>query len=704
MRALAFALILLALPAAAQENGAPATLIADAIRFDGPAERVTASGAVEVFYEGAILRAETISYDGPSDTLTVTGPLTLVDQTGRAVFVADFAELAGDLQDGVLQSARLVLDRQLQIAASQIDRSEGRYTQAYQSVASTCEVCDENQTPLWEIRAQRIIHDAEARTLWFEGAQFRVLGVPIAYFPRLRLPDPSQTRAAGFLVPETFGNDTIGTGLATPFFVPIGPHRDLTFAPYGTTEQFYGTGLRYRQAFTRGWIDVSGQISFDDLTDDDLRGYVFGEGFFALPQDFRLDLSLQGVTDRGYLTTYGISDDDRLESNIIASRAQRDSYIEVGLTEYNSLRDDEDNDILPNTIFDAEWTRRWDLAGGIGRLSFSSHTRQRDSDTDAIGRDLARIGAEAEWRRDWIAPGGILLAAETALQADVFAIDQDAAFEDTQTRVAPFAAAEISWPFARLAPNGVSHLITPTLQLAWSDAGDADVPNGDSTIVSFDQGNLFALNRFPGGDAIEDGMRMALGVSYTRTDPLGWSLGATVGRVWHEEDLMQFSDSSGLDGEGSDWLIAANLTLGRDIAIINRTLVDDGFSVTSNEAAIDWTGERYDLSSSITWLAADPAEARPSDTAELFLSGGYDFGNGWLGAAEWRYDFAENESTRAQLGLSYATECVDVEFSLSRRFTSSATVSTSTSVGLRVALNGLGANREGRSRDRVCRN
>ncbi|MEM9754653.1 MAG: LPS-assembly protein LptD, partial [Pseudomonadota bacterium] len=140
-------------PVAAQDPDLPATLVADAIRFDRPTETITASGTVEVFFDGAVLQAQTVRYDGRADVLTVEGPLVFIDETGRTVFFADLAELSGDLQNAMLRSSRLVLDRQLQIAAAEIDRVDGRFTQAFQTVATTCEVCAENPRPLWEIRA-----------------------------------------------------------------------------------------------------------------------------------------------------------------------------------------------------------------------------------------------------------------------------------------------------------------------------------------------------------------------------------------------------------------------------------------------------------------------------------------------------------------------------------------------------------------------
>ena len=146
--------LVLALPAAAQQQ-LPATLIADDIRFARLNNSVVAAGNVEVLYRGTRLQAAAIRYDGTDDLITVEGPITLTEADGSTIILADFAELSRDLQQGVLQSARLVLDRQLQIAATQINRVDGRYTQLYQTIASSCQVCAANPVPLWEIRARR---------------------------------------------------------------------------------------------------------------------------------------------------------------------------------------------------------------------------------------------------------------------------------------------------------------------------------------------------------------------------------------------------------------------------------------------------------------------------------------------------------------------------------------------------------------------
>jgi len=701
-------LVMLATPVvaqtAAQADAMPATLIADDIRFSRATTTVTANGNVEIFYEGTRLRAARVRYDGSLDRVVVDGPITLTEDSGRSIIFAEFASLSADLQEGVLQSARLVLGRQLQIAATQINREGGRYTQMYQTVASSCEVCAENPVPLWQIRARRIVHDQEDQQLYFEDAQFRALGIPIAYFPRLRLPDSSQERSTGLLAPQIVANDHLGTGIRMPYFIEIGPHADLTLTPYLTTGEGQTLEARFRRALRNGFIELNGAISRDDLTPDATRSYLFAAGQFDLPRDFVLDFSYETVSDPDYLLTYGISDEDSLETGLSVSRSRRDAYIELSLDRYRSLRTTDNNFTLPTTSYDAGITRRFTPGGigGIATLGLTSHGHHRRSDADIVGRDLARLSLNANWRRDWVLPAGVLAAIEADWQGDLYNINQDSTFDDVTPRVTPAIAAELRWPLARGGHNGVTHLIEPVLQYVWALDSQPALPNDDGAVVEFDEGNLFSLNRFPGADGRELGPRLAYGLSYTRQDPDGWSLGLTVGQVLRERDHGQFTQGSGLDGQNSDYLVSTSLGIGSGLTLMNRALFSNAFNFSSNELSLALHEDRFDIGSSVTWLEADPAEGRPQDMAEWAFDARYDFDNAWGTEIDWRYDFEANEATRAGLSLIYATECVDVQFSLSRRFTSSATLPTATSVGFTVALNGFGASRDGRSYDRSC--
>jgi LPS-assembly protein len=702
-----------ALPSFAQ--GAPATLIADDIRFDQGSAAITARGGVEIFFQGARLRAQSITYSQRGDQITVEGPLTLIDPSGDAIIVADFAELSADLQNGVLQSARLVLDRQLQIAATQIDRVDGRYSQAYQAVASSCEVCFDNPTPLWEIRARRIIHDEVEQQLYFEGAQFRVMGVPVLWLPQMRLPDPTLERATGFLSPSIRATDTTGTQIRVPYFIMLGDHADLTLTPWIGLGESQTVELRYRQAFRTGRIEATGSLTWDDLTEDDFRGHVFADGLFDIGRGIDLSFQVEAVTDDGYLTTYGFPDPDLLESNIRIGRTERDTFFDVGLSNFVSLRDGDDNETLPTRVTEGRFVHRFEpgALGGIAelRLDALGYVRPRTTpgtatDGTPLATDAARLSAVLDWRRTEVLGNGLLLTFETALAGDLHTARQDVngSLNDTETRLTPYGAIELRYPLQRTDANGVSHLLEPVLQVAWSETYGDPVPVEDSSIVEFDEASLFALDRFPGSDRREQGHRAALGIGYTRIDPLGWSAGITAGIVLRADNLGQFTPGSGLDGATSDWLLAAHFTMGESLRVINRSLFDQQLDFTSNELVLNWRNDMASVATTYTWLEADPAEGRDDNLAEWAFDAGYRFDSDWTAGVNWRYDFAEAEPTRAGLSLGYENECVDLELSVSRRYTTTATLEPATEFGLTVALNGFGATREGRSRARGCRN
>ena len=706
----AAALIGLAAPRAGHAQD-QATLVADRVFLTGD-NLLTAEGAVEAFYKDARVKAARIVYDARTDTLDIAGPISLTDASGT-VILADSAQLSRDLQNGLLKSARMVMDQQLQLAALEINRIDGRYTRMDKVVASSCQVCPSNPVPLWEIRARRVVHDQLERQIYFDHAQFRIAGVPVFYLPRLRMPDPTLKRATGFLQPELRTTSELGPGLKLPYFIALGDHRDLTVTPYAATTRTRTLGLRYRQAFATGTIEVNGALSDDDIRPGKTRGYVFLDGKFALPRDFTLGIDLQSVSDPAYLLDYGISDTDWLSSGVSVERARRNEYAALGFYNHRSLRPGDDNATLPNLAADLEFERRFSprYLGGEGRLSFQLHGHRRasslafDANGDGIvdGRDVSRATLSLGWHKSWVMANGMVFSGATDLTADVYSISQDATYPGSVTRVLPQAAVELRWPWVRSSAGGASQVIEPVVQLVLApDSLDA-VPNEDSTVATLDEGNLFSFSRFPGADGRELGNRLNIGLGWTRYDPSGWSLGVTGGRVFRARDLGQFTPGSGLDGRSSDWLVSAQLQTDGGLSVQNRVLFDNGFDVSLNELNFGLVRDRYSVDAGYLWMVADPAEGRPTATSELVLDAGWDMANNWRGQLAGRYDFNLQRAARAEIGLSYLSECVAVDLSLSRRFTSSTSVAASTDFNLSVSLVGFGAGTGGSARKSCAR-
>ena len=679
-----------------------ATLVADKVWVDGK-DTLTAEGHVEILYGATRIKASRIIYSGTDGSLQIDGPITLID--GEEILIlANSAQMDGDLRNGILRGARVVLNQQVQLAATEINRVDGRYTQLYKTVASSCQVCANNPVPLWQIRARRIIHDQLERQLYFDDAVLQIAGVPVFYLPRLRLPDPTLKRATGFLVPTFKSTSKLGWGIKVPYFIKLGDHADITLTPY-LSSSTTTMELRFRRAFRTGDISFDSAFTHDDLRPGQDRGYFFGEGRFDLPRDFVLKFNIETSSDRDYLLDYGYSNKDRLESGIELSRARRDELIVAEALHYHSLRSTENNDTLPTVVGNLVYHRRYhpDSIGGELGLRFDAHSHYRTSSLAGdSGRDLTRASFRLDWKRNWTLRNGMVAGVLGEVNADYYKIEQGLPGEFNGTHITPAAMIELRWPFVKTTRLGASHVIEPVVQLVWTDTNSVNIPDEDSRLVEFDQANLFSLSRFPGADRYERGFRANVGVTWTRYDPTGWSLGLTVGRIFREKDLGQFQASTGLSGQNSDWLAAVQLQLRNNLTLTNRSIFDNKFNFAKNETRLTWQTAKLGLGTSFIWMEAEPYEDRPNDTSEWTFDAAYKLAPNWTGKMDWRYDFIAGEAAYAGVGLEYRSECVKIDLSLSRRFTSSGSLTPTTDFGLTVSLTGFGSGNSGRTSARRC--
>ncbi len=701
LRGMFTAVLLLAVSTATAQD--LASLIADNVVVE-PSGRVSARGNVEIYYNGTRLTARAVTYDRNGDRLTIEGPITVTDPNGT-ILLADAAELDRDLQNGVLISARMVIDQQLQMAAAEIARVGNRYTRLDRVVASSCEVCAGNPTPIWEIRAAEVIHDAQERQIYFSRAQFRIAGIPVLYLPRLRLPDPTLERATGLLIPSLRTSSSLGTGVKLPYFIALGDHADATITPY-VSSKTSTLEFRYRHLIPNGSIHVEGAISDDDI--DGRRGYLFANLDYQLPRGFVADAQLEFVSDPGYLFVYDYADRDRLTNAIGVARTRDKDLFRARITEFRTLRENEIpiRDTLPDQYGEIYYQRDIpELAfGGRTVARIDAATLNRPSSSDIVGRDVSRVGVAMDWRRDWTTSQGIIVASELGLRVDAYNIGQDSRFATNQTRIVPRAAVELRWPFARQTSDGGTEILEPVVRLDIADADGNLVPLEDSRIVEFDEANLFAFSRYPGSDGIEDGVRAAFGFAWHRDDPDGWIADLAIGRVARlDGGPLGFEDGSGLAGDQSEWLVAARVGWADRLWLTSRSLFDDNVAFTLSETRLDWQSENFSIGSSVIFAQPEPAEGRNDDLSEWSFDGSVALNETWTAKSDWRYDFQAGRAARTGVGLEYRTECIDVDLSLSRRYATSTSVDPTTDFGFRVSLLGVGNGNDGRSNRRKCR-
>ncbi len=685
---LTFALILGAGVTLAESLRTPA-LLADTVSYNADLDALIATGNVEIFFEDRVLRANRVTYFNATGNVEAEGPMTL-SAPGEDTVVAEFASLNNELKTGIIQGARLVLAQNFQFAAQQVERVSPRYSVLTKTVASSCQVCANNPTPLWLIRAKKIIQDNDEKQIHFEDARFEVYGVTVAALPYFRIPDPSVRRATGLLRPQIQSDDVYGTGIKLPYFIVINDHSDVTITPFLTTS---GTALlegEYRRRFRHGNLSFNSAFALDDNnTARGLRGFIYSDGAFDISPGYKLNFSLRRAGDKSFLSEFGFSETDRLTSNITLSRQRNTEFISYSATGFQSLRIAEDDANIPYVLPEVFYERYWDGGPFDGRVTAFASTVGL---TRKLGRDVYKFGGGANWDKSFELHYGLLGKASAGLEGWAYATHDDPAFQTDPTGyVVPTFALDVRWPLVRR-DRKTTQILEPVAQLVHRDViGDlSTIPNEDSVQVEFDASNLFSLDRFPGTDLVEEGFRLNLGLNYTHLNDDGWKFGLTLGRVLRQNILTDFSASTGLNSLQSNFVAAANLDFSPYFNLSNQTLFDENLSFSRNDIQANVKLGALDMTANYVYLLPDITASSFQKRHEITLNTDYRLNQNWSFGATYRRNLATARDVERKLRISYGNECISTDFSVSRRFTNSNSIPPSTEIGLSISLAGLG--------------
>lgn len=672
--------------------GLPVALIADSVEYDTDTGRVTASGNVEVYYGERTLTAERIVYDSRSGTITAEGQIVLRDPSGATLF-ADFAEVDEELRQGLVRGARAVMGENIKLSAVEARRVDARFNQLSKAVYSPCRVCKSDPTPLWRIRARRVIHDEIERRIHYEDATLDILGVPVLWLPWLSHPDPTVARASGFLVPEFRQSSTYGFGVQAPYYWMIDEHSDATFTPFLTTGDGPIGIVEYRRAFASGDLRTEGSLTYGDYTGENrFHGHVEAQGDFALESDYRWGFDAIAVTDDGYLARYDFSDEDRLTSELWLRRYRATGFLDLNAVHFRSLRDDEPAGQIPVALPDFELRHEVPvtLVGGDLGLFASSTALFRGE-----GLDTSRFTVGADWERQEILPSGLVLKGFAEVRADLFLNDEFGTVEKaTEFRVGPLAGLEARFPLISESASGPAHVLEPIAQaiLAPYGVNSDDIPNEDSQVVEFDETGLFDRSHFPGLDAFEEGPRLNLGLRYELIAPDGFGFDAGLGRVLRPKGLEEFSAGSGLRDAASDWVGAWALRYDPYVTVRQRVRIGDDFALTRHEVDGEFRYRRASLGLNYIFLEKDPAIDTPDDREEVVARAGLGLHRNWTLSGLMRRDLEQGEFVEAGGRLAFENECCRVELFLKRRFSEREDAPEGTTVGVQVRLFTLGNN------------
>jgi LPS-assembly protein len=709
-------------PAGAAEPAPEVAFSADQLVYDENADTVTASGQVRMVREGYNLAADSVVWNRQTGEVRALGDVRVVSPGGDVAY-GDSVLLEDSLRDGMVQNLLLVLADGGRLAAAEATRRDG-YTTLYRAAYTPCAVTTPEgcpKDPTWQINAVRVVHDPVRHRISYEGATLNLFGIPVFGLPGLSHPDGSQGGGSGLLVPEIRYGRRNGLELSVPYHFRFAPNRDLTVTPHIYSGVLPMLEAEYRQLTSRGAFRVQAYATHGSRLDIDplalpqpglnggIRAYVEGNGRFILGDDWSVTGFGRYVTDRTFLRRYDISRDDRLRSSVEVERIKTDSYISIAGWAFQGLRvtDVDGQQPIALPAIDARWRLPDPLFGGRIELQANSLAILRPE-----GQDSQRAFASAKWERRGITPLGQELVLTAFARGDVYhasetLLTQTVSYrgrEGWHGRFIGAVAADLRWPFIGSFMGG-TQTFTPRLQFVASPPTEnLDIPNEDARSVDLEDSNLFALNRFPGHDRWEDGVRVTYGADWS-LELRGVSIQTNIGQSYRLNNRATILPSgTGLSDRFSDIVGRTTLRVGRIVSLVHRFRIDkDNAAIRRNEIDATIGGRR--TYATIGYLRLDrnidPAIEDLRDREEIRFGGRVGFARYWsvfgstvidlTGQREDPLSQADGFSpVRHRIGILYDDDCIELGLTWRRDYETSGDASRGNTFLIRVALRNLG--------------
>ncbi len=292
---------------------------ASEVDYDYNNNRVSAVGNVQIYYNGATIEADRVVYDQKTKRLRAEGNARLTEADGKITY-GQIIDLTDDYRDGFVNSLRVETIDDTRLAANRANRSSGNYTVFENGVYTACKPCadDPKKPPLWQVKAARIIHNADEKMMYFEDATLEFFGIPVGYFPYLAEPDPTVKRKTGLLMPIISSSTTYGFGIETPYYFALAPNYDLTISPRITSMQGPLMQAEFRHRLEDGSYSIRA-AGIDQLDKNyfgganptpgfrNFRGSFETEGKFNLTSNWTWGWDTLLVTDQTFFQDYKLS-------------------------------------------------------------------------------------------------------------------------------------------------------------------------------------------------------------------------------------------------------------------------------------------------------------------------------------------------------------------------------------------------------------
>ncbi len=651
---------------------------------------VTASGQVGMAYNGYYATADRLIYNQKTQDVELIGNVVMRDPDGNE-YSSDQVNITGNFKLAVLQSMVMVAKNGAMITSTATDHDEDDVTILENGTYAPCGTCiDANGKRIgWRIRTERMIYDKDNELIDMDQPILEILGVPVAWLPWVRLPDPSNPRAKGFRLPTYAYSERIGLKLEFPYFYAYGRDVDITLTPTLLSRQgglLSGTVDHRLQGMGEYSVTASGLYQMDrsafagTVGDSEWRGAIQTSTKFTPSKEWTIGTAYSVLSDRAYLSHYLLPTRKSSINQIYAEYLTPQTFADVRVQEFVVLGEatqaDQDEQALALPVARIEHVQQLDDDMGQINVSGSLLNARRAADSVATANGVTYVEGYAEnkqhgtleagWTKQWTTSAGVLLTPYAGLRADFAHYDGGSALDPNARELynlTPIAALDMRYPFVAV-DGGSTHIIEPIAQIVYrgSDQTAVGITNDDAQSFVFDDTNLFSFNRFSGSDRQETGLRTNIGAHYLANFEDGSYLDFMAGQSFHLggvnalgiSDTAQTGTSSGL-GNTSSYIVAGVQGAVNEYFSFGAKVQVDPSDIRIKRTALTGTVNYNDWSATLDYAfaAADPLLGAPTDQQDIGGSLRVPLYEYWYAKASVGFDITKGELLGRSASLIY---------------------------------------------------
>ena len=496
----------------------PVFLFAEQIETQISADTITVERDEVLFAEGNVLvrygnnkiKAKALKFNQKTQEIKFTEIQDFQD--GNAISLsAEEAVISGDLSVGIIKAANLLIDGSIKIQSDEVKLKDNQISSASGiSRVTSCNEC-EGKEPNWYLSASSAKRDSENSNIVYKDVTVRLKGVPIAYIPYLRMPDPSVDRARGFLVPEAVLTSNLASGLKLPYFTPMGLSSDLLLTPYFSSKT-KTLEFRYRKKFRKGEVTFNGAFSDDDLINNDIRYFSQLVGNYQMGYGIDLNLNVGKVGDSSYLGDYVYSEESELNSEISLKKTivEKQQFFDGDLS---YLRETEQDDSL-DEYYSLSGSYIKDISSenipGNLRLTANLNSSVNVNDDNSFSRPPSSAQMGIDYNQQ-TSIGSLKFSSDVYGQYNSFVNSADSGTTNEEFSFQYGASTLISAPLYAKG-KGRLKLLNPKLLLSFNDQENDILGNYFIGTEELNWGSVFSGKKIRSLTESETGLSVSLGL------------------------------------------------------------------------------------------------------------------------------------------------------------------------------------------------